>query len=155
MTPENPAQLVVDGVERCLTLAATWPAWDGMLIYGQESDLGTGNEWTPLKALRRINDHLIDHLHEVEALLGGARPMPDKWHGRFVTLDSDYQPVTQADLDEARSRLRRLARTYLLRYEAAGPAEWDAPRGKAWTLRQIATHVACVDGYAEEVGRLG
>jgi hypothetical protein len=154
MTTENPAQLVVDGAERCLELAVTWPAWDGTLIYGDDADLAAGNEWTPLKALRRISDHLIDHLHEVEALLAGAEPMPDTWHGRFVTLHSDCQPITEADLDEARSRLRRLARTYLLRYAAAGPAEWDAPRGEAWTLREIATHVAGIDGYAEEVGRM-
>jgi hypothetical protein len=153
-TTENPAQLVVDGVERCLDLAATWPAWDGLLIHGEETGEGAGNEWTPLKALRRINDHLIDHLHEVEALLAGAEAMPDQWRGRFVTLDADWPPVTEADIDEARSRLCRLARSYLLRYATAGPAEWDAPRGKAWTLREIAEHVSHVDLYAQEIGRL-
>jgi hypothetical protein len=153
-TTENPAQLVVDGVERCLELATTWPAWDGLLIQGEETDDGDGNQWTPLKALRRINDHLVDHLHEVEALLADAEPMPDEWHGRFVTLAADLPPVTEADIDEARSRLRRLARSYLLRYTMAGPDEWDAPRGKAWTLREIAEHVSHVDLYAQEVGRL-
>ena len=30
---------------------------------------------------------LIDHLHEVQALLAGAEPMPDEWHGNLnVTL---------------------------------------------------------------------
>jgi hypothetical protein len=36
----------------------------------------------------------------------------------------------------------------------AGPAEWDARRDPAWTLREIAEHVCQVDAYAEEVGRL-
>ena len=153
MTTQNPAQLVVDGVEQALDLAATWPAWDGQPIKDTIDE--SGDEWMPLKALRRINDHLIDHLHEVEALLAGAEPIPDEWHGRTVTLEADWPPVTEADLDEARSRLRRLARTYLLRYAAAGPAEWDAPRGDAWTLREIAEHVSHVHVYAEYVGRLG
>jgi hypothetical protein len=153
MATQNPAQLVVDGVEKSLDIAATWLSWDGKPI--RESIDGVGDEWTPLKALRRINDHLVDHLHEVEALLAGAEPIPDEWHGRRVTLDGDRPRITESDLDEARSRLRRLARTYLLRYAAAGPAEWDAPRGSAWTLREIAEHVSHVYGYAEYVGRLG
>jgi len=153
MTTQNPAQLVVDGVEQSLDIAATWLAWDGMAIKDTIDEVG--DDWTPLKALRRINDHLIDHLHEVEALLAGATPVPDNWHGRTVTLDADLAPLTQADIDEARSRLRRLGRTYLLRYAAAGPAEWDAPRGDAWTLREIAEHVSHVYRYAEYVGRLG
>jgi hypothetical protein len=144
---------VVDGVEKALDLAATWLAWDGLPI--KETIDDAGDDWMPLKALRRINDHLVDHLHEVEALLAGAEPIPDEWHGRTVTLEADRPPVTEADLDEARSRLRRLARTYLLRYAAAGPAEWDAPRGEAWTLREIAEHVSHVHVYAEYVGRLG
>ncbi len=52
------------------------------------------NTWTPHKALRRIADHLVDHLHEVEALLADAEPLPDEWHGRRVTLDADWaRPV--------------------------------------------------------------
>jgi len=149
---KNPAQLVVDSVETCLALARTWHAWDGRPI---PRDLdGMPNTWTPHKALRRIADHLIDHLHEVEALLAGAEPIPDEWHGRRVTLDADWARFTEPDYDEASSRLRRLARCYLLRYGSAGPAAWDAPRGEAWTLRQIAEHVAGVRYYAEQVGSL-
>lgn len=149
---DNPAAAVVAGVDRCLDLAATWHAWDGRpiarIIDGQPST------WTPHKAIRRICDHLVDHLHEVEALLAGAEPVPDQWHGRLVTLDADWARFTELDFDETRSRLRRLARWYQLRYATAGPAAWDAPRGEAWTLRQIAEHVAEVTFYAEQVGRL-
>jgi hypothetical protein len=42
----------------------------------------------------------------------------------------------------------------VLRYEAAGAAAWDEPRGGEWTLREIAEHVAGVQYYAEQVGSL-
>jgi len=151
-TATSPAQQVVDSVAECLSYAATWHAWDGRPV-ARMAD-GQPNTWTPHKALRRITDHLIDHLHEVEALLAGAEPVPDEWHGRTVTLDADWARFTELDFDEAKSRLGRLGRCYLLRYEVAGPAAWDAPRGEAWTLREIAEHVAEVTYYAEQVGRL-
>jgi hypothetical protein len=84
----------------------------------------------------------------------GAEPLPDEWHGRFVTLDSDWARLTEPDFSEASSRLRRLARTYLLTYEMAGEEAWDAPRDPAWTLREIAEHVSGVSAYAEYVGNL-
>ena len=149
----SPAQLIADAVEHCLTLAASWPGWDGQpVVRGPDGEADT---WTPHKAQRRIADHLVDHLHEVEALLGGAVAMPDRWHGRTVTLPADLAPFTALDLDEASSRLRRIARCDLLRYAAAGPVAWDAPRGEAWTLRQIAEHVADVSYYADQVGLIG
>ena len=148
----NPGQLVSDSVEACLEIAATWHAWDGRPV-ARTVD-GRPNTWTPAKALRRITDHLIDHLQQVEALLAGVPSIPDAWHGRFVTLDADWARFTEADYDEACSRLRRLGRWYVLRYAAAGPAAWDEPRGGEWTLRAIAEHVAEVRYYAEQVGSL-
>ena len=150
---DNPGQLVADGVDACLEIARTWHAWDGRPL-ARTVD-GKPNTWTPAKALRRITDHLIDHLHQVEALLAGAPAIPDTWHGRFVTLDSDWARFTEADYDEACSRLRRLGRWYVLRYEAAGPDAWDEPRGGEWTLREIAEHIAEVRYYAEQVGSMG
>ena len=160
--PGNPGQLVVDAVEACLALARTWHGWDGRPIARIEE--GKPNAWMPYKALRRITDHLIDHLHQVEALLAGAEPIPDTWHGRLITFDTDWSRFTEADFDEACSRLRRLARWYVLRYQAAGQTAWDEPRsglgGAAgsglaeWTLREIAEHVAGVTWYAEQVGSL-
>jgi hypothetical protein len=158
----NPGRLVADSVEACLEIAATWHAWDGRpvarTVDGSASpDPATPpkpNTWTPAKALRRITDHLIDHLQQVEALLAGVPSIPDAWHGRFVTLDADWARFTEADYDEACSRLRRLGRWYVLRYQVAGPAAWDEPRGGEWTLREIAEHVAEVRFYAEQVGSL-
>lgn len=148
----NPGQLVLDSVQRCLELAATWHAWDGRPI-ARTSD-GLPNTWTPHKALRRIADHLTDHLHQIEALLAGAEPIPDEWHGRLVTLDADWARFTELDYAEACSRLRRLGRWYVLRYQTAGQDAWDLPRPDAWTLREIAEHVAGVTYYAEQVGDL-
>ena len=80
----NPGHLVTAGVQTCLDLARTWHAWDGRPI-ARATDEGQPNTWTPHKALRRIADHLVDHLHQVEALLAGATPLADEWHGRSVT----------------------------------------------------------------------
>jgi hypothetical protein len=62
--------------------------------------------------------------------------------------------LTEPNFDETSSRLRRLARSYLLAYEMAGPAAWDGPRDPAWTLRQPAGHVSGVCARAEYVGNL-
>ena len=101
----NPGQLVVAAVDRCLELARTWHAWDGRPI-ARTMDDGLPNTWTPHKALRRITDHLVDHLHQVEALLAGADPLPDEWLGRAVTVDADWARFTEPDYAEACSRLR-------------------------------------------------
>jgi hypothetical protein len=150
-SPEtNPGTAVVTAVEDCLELAATWLTWDGRPHLSEDGDW----IYTPLKAVRRIADHLVDHLAEVEALLAGAPTMPDEWHGSQLTFEADWARFTEADLREARQRLRRLARTFELRFEAAGPDEWDAPRSPNWTLREIAEHLTGVRWYAEQVGRL-
>jgi hypothetical protein len=80
--------VVAAGVQTRLDLARTWHAWDGRPI-ARATDEGLPNTWTPHKALSRIADHLVDHLHHVEALLAGAAPLADEWHGRSVTLDAE------------------------------------------------------------------
>jgi hypothetical protein len=148
--PESsPAELVAAGVERTLALAATWTAWDGEPRLADDG----ARTYTPGKALRRHADHLIDHLAEVEALLAGVPTVPDHWRASAVDLASDLAGFAAADLNEARERLRRLGQLYVLRYAAAGPGEWDAPRDPNWTLREIAEHVGD-PWYAEQVGDL-
>jgi hypothetical protein len=147
---ENPGVAVEDAVRRCLELAATWLHWDGTPRVSADGD----RVYTPHKAVRRIADHLLDHLAEVEALLAGVDTQPDGWHASLVTLDSDWARFTEADLDEAAQRLPRLARTFALRLAAAGPEAWDTPRGTHWTLREIAEHLTGVLWYAEQVGEL-
>lgn len=150
MGEENPGTLVEDAVERCLELAATWIGWDGRPMVAE----GGERLYTPHKAVRRIGDHIVDHLAEVEALLAGVPTQPDEWHASLLTFESDWARFTEGDLDEARQRLRRLGRTFALRLAAAGPAEWDSSRGENWTLRKIAEHLANITWYAEQVGDL-
>ena len=79
---ENPGTQVETAVEQCLELAATWLAWDGSPCVSEDGE----RIYTPHKAVRRIGDHLIDHLAEVEALLAGVETMPDQWHASLVDL---------------------------------------------------------------------
>jgi len=145
----NPASALVPAVERVLALAATWLAWDGRPRLAADGE----RVYTPHKAIRRTADHIVDHLAQVEALLAGVPGEADRWHASAVTLDADRASFSEADLVEAQQRLRRLARTFELRYAAAGPEAWHAPRGDEWTLRQIAEHLAD-PWYAEQVGDL-
>jgi hypothetical protein len=147
---ENPGTLVESAVEHCLEVAATWIAWDGRPAVTEDGD----RIYTPHKTIRRIADHLIDHLAEVEALLAGVPTEPDQWHGSLVTVDADWARFTELDLEEARQRLRRLGRTFALRLAAAGPDAWDVPRGENWSLREIAEHLTSIRWYADQVGRL-
>ncbi|MDX3001559.1 hypothetical protein PWY87_07775 [Kribbella solani] len=144
---ENPGELVGQAVERALKFVVTWPAWDGEPRVSDDDRI-----FTPHKAVRRIADHMIDHLAEVEALLAGVPTQPDEWHASSVTSTADLAPFTEADVREAEQRLRRLARTFELRYAALDPAEWDKDRTPNWTLRVIAEHLIELDWYAEQVG---
>ena len=151
----DPAELILSAVDTCLDLAATWYAWDGRPRVSEPTDnLPGGTVFTPHKAIRRITDHLVDHLAEMEALLAGATPIPDTWHGRAVTLAADWASFTEADLNEARNRLSRLGQLYALRLHSLDDEALDSPRGQAWTIRQIVEHVAGVTWYAEQVGWL-
>ena len=146
----NPGTAVVRAVDECLAIAATWLAWDGRPRVSEDGD----RIYTPHKAVRRIGDHLVDHLAEVEALLAGVPTQPDHWHASLVTFESDWARFTETDLEEARERLTRLARTFELRLAAAGQGAWDLPRTPNWTLREIADHLTGVRWYAEQVGLL-
>jgi hypothetical protein len=151
----DPVELIPDAVERCLDLAGTWFAWDGRPRVSEPTEeIPGGTVFTPHKAIRRIGDHLVDHLAQIEALLAGAEPIPDTWHGRTVTVAADWAPFTEADLNEAGNRLRRLGQVYALRLRGLDAEALDAPRGQAWTIRQIVEHVAEVTWYADQVGRL-
>src|SRR2546423_7592401 len=102
----DPAGLVPAAVDEVLATAPAWLGWDGRPVHRD------GNAWTPHKALRRVTDHLLDHLAEIECRLAGLAPVPDGWHGRTVTTDADFARFTEVDLDEATSRLTRLAACY-------------------------------------------
>jgi len=150
----HPADVVTAAVDHVLELAATWPRWDGapfeVPVEGEPP-----RTYTPHKVIRRVADHLVDHLAELEARAAGRPTEPDAWHGSMVTTPADLAPFTAADLDEARSRLRRLAQLWDIRLRALSDRELDTARAGAWTARQLAFHVADAGAfYAGSVGDL-
>lgn len=146
----EPATIVPAAVADVLDVAETWLGWDCRPAYAD------GNTWTPPKALRRVADHLVDHLAEIECRLAGLPGLPDQWHGRMVTLDSDFARFTEVDLDEATSRLTRLAACYQARLAVLEATQLDArPADDVWTIREVVHHVGGVTYYATVVGRMG
>jgi hypothetical protein len=145
----HPADVVTGMVSRVLALAETWPSWDG--VPRQADD----RVHTPHKAVRRVTDHLIDHLAEIEARLAGVPTVPDAWHASATTTPGDLAAFTGEDLDEARSRLTRLAQVFDVRLRALSDARLDQRDGAAWSLRQVAFHLEESLYYAEAVGDLG
>jgi len=144
----HPAEVVTGMVDQVLTLAATWTVWDGVPVPAGD------RLYTPHKAIRRVTDHLIDHLAEIEARVAGVPTIPDAWHASATTTAADLAAFTDADLDEARSRLTRLAQVFDVRLRALSDAQLDRRDGAAWSPRQIAFHLAESLYYAESVGRL-
>jgi hypothetical protein len=150
----HPADVVSGMVGHVLDVAATWPHWDGapleVPVEGEPSRI-----YTPHNAIRRVADHLVDHLAEMEARLAGRSTEPDRWHASAITTPGDLAPFTPDDLDEARSRLRRLALIWDARLRALSDQQLDERAGDAWTLRQLAFHLDGSAFYADSVGMLG
>lgn len=144
----DPAVAVREMVEHVLQLAATWVKWDG------EASQAEGRIYTPHKALRRVADHMLDHLAQLEAHLAGEPSLPDKWHGSSITTPADTARVTPEDLDEARSRLTRLAELWRLRLAAVPVDLLDEAPGDAYTPREMAFCAAGSVYYADAVGDL-
>lgn len=132
--------LIPSAVAYVLRAAEGWPSWDGEPIRHGDT---AADEWTPHKALRRVADHLTDHLAELEARLAGENPRPDQWAGRTVTTAADRALFSEGDLREAHQRLPRLADIWRLRLAALDAGVLDhRPDPETWTLRQVVEHVA-------------
>ena len=144
----DPAGAVAQMVAHVLELAETWGAWDGRLCPIDD------RVYTPHKAIRRVGDHLLDHLAQLEARVAGAEPLPDRWHGSAITTASDLAPFGPEDLDEARSRLERLAQLWRIRLAAITLDELDRAEGDAYTPREMAFCAVGSTFYADAVGDL-
>ncbi|MFD7466509.1 hypothetical protein [Streptomyces tendae] len=143
-----PADAVTGMVGHVLALAATWTHWDGTPAHVD------GRVYTPHKAVRRVADHMVDHLAELEARLAGEETQPDHWHASLVTTDADRAAFTAEDLDEARSRLTRLARIWANRLDALTDEQLDHSPGEGWSFRELAAHLGESVYYADAVGDL-
>lgn len=139
----HPADVVTAMVDHVLELAETWPRWDLQPVEVQV-DAEPPRVYTPHKAVRRVADHLLDHLAEIEARLVGRPTEPDRWHGSMVTTASDLAPFTPDDLDEAKSRLRRLALIWEVRLRSLTDQQLDEPAVEAPTGPQTLTEVRYV-----------
>jgi hypothetical protein len=104
--------------------------------------------YTPRKPLRRVLDHALDHLNQIDQWQlwrrKGVVPTPtDGWVSSTVTLPEDRLPLTAADLDAWLWRIDQAER--LLAQRAAGLTEeeldWQPPDG-GWPLRRVLHHVA-------------
>ena len=145
---ETPARAVTGMVDHVLEVAGTWTNWDGKPAHVDD------RVYTPHKAIRRVADHLVDHLAELEARLAGEEPQPDHWHASAVTTEADLAPFTSEDLDEARSRLTRLARIWANRLDALTDDQLDHSPGEGWSFRELALHLKGSTYYADSLGDL-
>jgi hypothetical protein len=104
--------------------------------------------YTPRKPLRRVLDHALDHLEQIEQWQrwrrDGMVPTPtDGWVPSTVTVAEDRLPLTAADLDGWLWRIDQAVR--LLHQRAAAltvdELDWHPPDG-GWPLRRVLHHVA-------------
>lgn len=145
----EPVAVLSAAVDEVLKVAETWLGWDGRPVYRD------GNAWTPHKALRRVADHMLDHLAELQCRSAGQPTVPNQWHGRMVTLDADFARFTEIDLDEATSRITRLVACYRVLLGGLDATALDTrPADHVWTPREVVHHVAELSYYAHCLGDL-
>ena len=104
--------------------------------------------YTPRKPLRRVLDHALDHLNQIEQWRRwrheGVVPTPtDGWVGSTVTLPEDRLPLTPSDLEAWLWRIDLAMGLMVQRASRLGDEEldWQPPDG-GWTLRRVLHHVA-------------
>jgi len=104
--------------------------------------------YTPRKALRRVLDHALDHLNQIDQWLAwqrhGVIPTPtDGWVPSTVTLPDDRLPLAGADLDAWLWRIDQATRLVVQRAAALSPGELDwLPPDGGWPLRRVLHHLA-------------
>ncbi len=108
----------------------------------------TGNAYTPRKVLRRVLDHALDHLNQIDQWIiwqrDGVTPTPtDGWASSQITLPEDRLPLTAMDLDAWLWRIDQTTRLLVQRAEGLSDIEidWQPPDG-GWPLRRVLHHVS-------------
>jgi hypothetical protein len=104
--------------------------------------------YTPRKSLRRVLDHALDHLNQIDQWTAwqrhGTVPTPtDGWVPSTITLPEDLLPLSSADLDAWLWRIDQAVRLVVQRTDALTPAELDwLPPDGGWPLRRVLHHLA-------------
>jgi hypothetical protein len=148
----DPADAIDEMVRDALALAETWLTWNGTPIpvktpYGERL-------YTPHKAIRRFNDHMIDHLAQLQAELIGQPTVADTWQASRITTPADLAPFTAEDLLEARNRFERLAGMWRATLAGIPADKMDVAKGDDYTPRELAFHTLESMDYANHVGDL-
>jgi hypothetical protein len=144
----DPADAVHDMVSHVLELAETWVAWDGKPVAIDD------RVYTPHKAIRRVADHMLDHLAQLDTHLADVSSLPDEWHASSTTTPADLAPFQPEDLDEARSRLSRPAQIWRIRLGSVPDRMMDAAEGDSYTPREMAFHLLESTYYADAIGAI-
>ena len=111
------------------------------------------HSYTPRKVLRRVLDHALDHLNQLEQWLlwqqQGVVPQPtDGWADSATTLAEDRLPLTSADLQAWLWRIDLVIELLAQRAEQLSPQQLDwIPRDGGWSLREILHHQASAEMY--------
>ena len=110
-----------------------------------------GYTYTPRKILRRVLDHALDHLNQIDQWLDWMRaavaPTPtDGWVGSAVTLDEDRGPLHAAELDAWLWRIDLAVAMVAQRASRLTEDElnWSPPDG-SWSLRRTLRHLAATE----------
>jgi len=108
----------------------------------------------PRKILRRVLDHALDHLNQLEQWAkwrdDGRTPVPtDGWAPSGVTFDEDTFPLTDAELAAWLWRIDLVVGLLIRRAASLSRAQLDwQPPDDGWTLHRVLHHVARWYGYA-------
>lgn len=117
-------------------------------VFIKDLDGDDGRSYTPRKPLRRVFDHALDHLNQIEQWIAwqddGVVPVPtDGWTSSMVTLSEDHSPLSVAELDAWLWRIDLVVQMTARRAAGLNPAQLDwVPSGGGWTLRRTLYHLA-------------
>ncbi len=108
--------------------------------------------YTPRKVLRRVLDHALDHLNQIDQWRAwqrhGVIPTPtDGWASSTVTLPEDRLPLADPELEAWLWRIDQAIRLLGGRADELTDEELDwAPPDGGWPLRRVLHHVARCEG---------
>ena len=145
------ASVMTAGLFRRLTRRPAAPGSDPVTMPEPGPDRARYT-YTPRKVLRRVLDHALDHLNQIDQWRAwqrhGVTPTPtDGWASSTVTLPEDRLPLADADLEAWLWRIDQAIRLLAGHADELTDEEldWTPPDG-GWPLRRVIHHVARCEG---------